>query len=178
MTEKPKSITSLRLPPRYQAIIERSKNVRSIPNAGNHHHGPGAQWRKPLERAGSPWQCFTRILSMAKGRGFWIALVLILAMLSSLASIVAPLLMARAIDGLGGLVGNPSASLRPLILIIMVMALAYAFSSFLQFLQGWFSEKLAQDTLYEMRKRLFDHLNTIVAVRITVRAIIVLMNAG
>ncbi len=160
MPEKPQSITSLRLPPRYQAIIERSKNVSHLPNAG-HHHGPGAQWRKPLERAGSPWQCFTRILSMAKGRGFWIALVLTLAILSSLASIVAPLLMARAIDGLGSLVGNPSASLRPLILIIIVMALAYAFSSFLQFLQGWFSEKLAQDTLYEMRKRLFEHLNTL-----------------
>ncbi len=162
MADKPQSITELRLPPRYQAIIERSKNARHLQNAANqHHHGPGAQWRKPLEKAGSPWQCFTRILSMAKGRGFWIALVLVLAVLSSLISIVAPLLMARAIDSLDGIFGEPSASLRPLILIILLMAAAYAFSTFLQFLQGWFSEKLAQDTLYEMRKRLFDHLNTL-----------------
>ena len=97
MPEKPKSVTALRLPPRYQAVVERSKNARGAQNAPMRHHGPGAQWRKPLEKARSPWQCFRRILSMAKGRGFWIAVVLSLAVCSSLVSIVAPILMGKAI---------------------------------------------------------------------------------
>ena len=159
MPEKARNMTSLRLPPRYQAIVERSRNARTANAATMHHHGPGAQWRKPLEKAGSPWQCFKRILSMAKGRRFWIALVLFLAVLSSLVSIVAPLLMGRAIDCLRIIEADRTTSLAPLLRVIALMAAAYAFSTFLQFLQGWFSEKLAQDTLYEMRKKLFDHLN-------------------
>ena len=68
MPEKPNSVTALRLPPRYQAIVERSKNAKGAHSAqARHHHGPGAQWRKPLEKATSPWQCFKRILSAASG---------------------------------------------------------------------------------------------------------------
>ncbi|MBQ7650412.1 MAG: ABC transporter ATP-binding protein, partial [Victivallales bacterium] len=158
MPDRQNSLTSLRLPPRYQAIVDRTK-CRPAIGAVPHHHGPGANWRKPLEKAGSPWLCFRRILAMAKGRGLWIAIVLSLAALSSLASIIAPILMGKAIDSLRDIADNRSASLKPLLVIIALMASAYAFSSFLHFLQGWFSEKLAQDTLYEMRRRLFDHLN-------------------
>ena len=161
MPDRQNSLSTLRLPPRYQAIVERTKSRPVIGGTMQHHHGPGANWRKPLEKAGSPWLCFKRILSMAKGRGFWIAIVLTLAALSSLASIIAPILMGKAIDSLRGIANDHSASLRPLLVTIFLMAFAYALSSFLHFLQGWFSEKLAQDTLYEMRKRLFDHLNSL-----------------
>ena len=160
MSERANSLTTLRLPPRYQAVVERSKNARGVHNAPTrHHHGPGAQWRKPLEKATSPWQCFKRILSMAKGRGFWMALVFSLAALSSLVSIIAPILMGRAIDCLNVLEGGKSAELSSLLRILALMAAAYAISTLLHFFQSWFSEKLAQDTLYEMRRRLFDHLN-------------------
>lgn len=158
MADKKPSIFDLRLPPHYMNLVESYKPQPGKGGQNHGHHGPGGHWRRQVEHAHSPMKCFMRILGLARARSLWIAIVLTLAIISSAIAIVTPMLMKSAVDCLNLLEKDKTADLSALLQIIMYMAAIYAFSWLLSFLQGWFSEKLAQDTLCEMRRQLFEHL--------------------
>lgn len=150
-----RSVFALRLPERFSRLAERFKRTRG---SGGTRHGPFHGFRNPIERAGSPWRCFARILGMARERAFWIVLVFVLVVLGSGVEMLTPLLLKGAVDSLNLLVGNSKADLGRLIRMIFLMGCAYASIAVISFFRGWLSEKLAQDTLYGLRGRLFSHI--------------------
>ena len=164
----PNPVTGLRLPPRFQKLVDSYRKHapatggESQARPGRHGgHGFHGHWRKPIERAHSPWQTFRRIIAMAKGRTFWILLVFALSLLSSGIGIVTPLIMKEAVDCIRIFEDTPQADTRRFLAFLLSLAFLYAFSAFLSYLQGWFAEKLAQDTLFSLRQDLFNHLNRV-----------------
>ena len=156
------NVTVLRLPPRFQKLVEaykRHAQVNGAPGGGGPPHM--RHLRTPIVRAHSPWQTFCRIVAMAKGRTAWIFLLFCLAIISSALGLYSPLLMRNTVDCIRIFEKQPEADINRFLILLATLAGFYVFSSFLSFLQGWFSEKLAQDTLYDLRKNLFDHLNQV-----------------
>ena len=77
------NVTALRLPPRFQKLVEaykRHAQINGAPGGGGPPHM--RHLRTPIVRAHSPWQTFCRIVAMAKGRTAWITLLFFLAIIS------------------------------------------------------------------------------------------------
>ena len=156
------NVTALRLPPRFQKLVEaykRHAQINGAPGGGGPPHM--RHLRNPIVRAHSPWQTFRRIVAMAKGHTAWIFLLFCLAIISSAIGLYAPLLMRNAVDCIRIFEKQPETDMHRFLLLLASLAGLYAFSTFLSYLQGWFSEKLAQDTLFSLRQNLFNHLNTV-----------------
>ncbi|MBR0460248.1 MAG: ABC transporter ATP-binding protein [Victivallales bacterium] len=155
----------LHLPQRYRRLMEAyrpgSKEAR-LANAGRAnaaaHHGPGGRMSAPLQRAGSPWQSFLRVVAVAGEHRMWIALVFALVSFGAVLSVVQPVFIRRAVDCIanGAKTGEglPGGLLRELSFLVV----CYALGALLSFLQGWLGSRLAQSVLMALRNRLCRHL--------------------
>lgn len=128
-----------------------------------HGGGPGAMM--PGEKAGNFKESISQLLKYV-GKYKWIILIIMLvAMLSTVFSIVGPKIMGQATTELyAGVMrmmkGDPRGiDFQAIGLILQRVLLFYGFSAMLNFMQGWFMAGISTDISYRLRKEIFDKIN-------------------
>jgi ATP-binding cassette subfamily B protein len=118
--------------------------------------GPGPGNPGKIEKATDSRQAFTRLLYYLKPYKLTLILVFLFVLLYTLLSLAGPYLMGVAIDDYiipGDVPG--------LIQISLLMLLAYVLNTAFQSLSGWMMARVSQGALKQMRRDLFQHLQTL-----------------
>jgi ATP-binding cassette subfamily B protein len=118
--------------------------------------GPGRHGGMRIEKARDVRGALYRLLARLRPYRGALALVFVLVLLSSLLSLLGPILMQIAIDGFirtGDLVGLGR--------VVLAMLAAYLGSWLLTAVQGTIMARISQQTMRTLRRDLFDHLQTL-----------------
>ena len=150
--EKKTSVNGVILPERLAALAALKLN-----NGKPQGRGPGGPggWHRQLEQAHDTKATFRRLLGFLRGRLPLMIAVAVLVLLGTLLGLAGPWLLGQAVDSLKVSVGGVKVDMDRLVKILAVMAFVYGFNSLVQFLQGWTSAKIAQDTVRLLRQKLF-----------------------
>ena len=153
--EKKTSVNGVILPERLAALAALKLN-----NGKPQRRGPGGPggWHRQLEQAHDTKATFRRLLGFLRGRLPLMIAVAVLVLLGTLLGLAGPWLLGQAVDSLKVSVGGVKVDMDRLVKILAVMAFVYGFNSLVQFLQGWTSAKIAQDTVRLLRQKLFMKL--------------------
>ncbi|MBP5671671.1 MAG: ABC transporter ATP-binding protein [Victivallales bacterium] len=152
--EKKTTVNGVVLPERLAALAALKLN-NGKPQGGG--HGPGG-WHRQLEQAHDSKATFFRLLGFLRGRLPLMIAVAILVILGTLLNLASPWLLGQAVDSLKVSINGVLVDMQRLLTIICLMAFVYGFNSLVQFLQGWTSAKIAQDTVRLLRQKLFMKL--------------------
>lgn len=116
--------------------------------------GPG---RPPIiEKAQNPRQALTRLFLYLKPFKVTIGLVLIFVVIYSLLGLAGPYLMGVAIDKF-----ISGKDVTGLMWIALLMLATYLLNNLFQALANWLMAKVSQDALKQLRRDLFQHLQTL-----------------
>ena len=131
-------------------------------NAARGHGGMLVGLEKPKDFKGS----FRRLLTYLKPLKLQIYLVIILAILGTAFAVLGPKVMGDAITVLfegtyEKIIGQADASIdfQKVGKILLLLAALYLFSSVFQFFQTYIMASVAQKTVYDLRKSVFDKMN-------------------
>ena len=165
MTEPKKPALELQLPPRWQALVERtmaadakgggSRQGRHMGGGG--HHGMHRQVVRARDARGS----FLRLLRALRGRTLWLLVMFALVISGTCLSLLSPLFLGRAIDALKVVKNEVPVDMDVLWRMLLFLLLVYVGNTVVSFLQGWLSAKISQDTVCELRRDLFAKLQTL-----------------
>ena len=165
MTEPKKPALELQLPPRWQALVERtmaadakgggSRQGRHMGGGG--HHGMHRQVVRARDARGS----FLRLLRALRGRTLWLLVMFALVISGTCLSLLSPLFLGRAIDALKVVKNEVPVDMDVLWRMLLFLLLVYMGNTVVSFLQGWLSAKISQDTVCELRRDLFAKLQTL-----------------
>jgi ATP-binding cassette subfamily B multidrug efflux pump len=163
MSAAKKSNLNLKLPPRWQAIVERgaAADAKSGGRRGRHMGGGGGGrhgMHRQIVRARDARGSFLRLLRTLRDRVPWLLLMFLLVISGTGLSLLSPLFLGRAIDSLKVMTDGVSADLDRLWRMIMLLLMVYVGNALVSFLQGWLSAKISQDTVYDLRGELFAKL--------------------
>ena len=142
--EKKTTVNGVVLPERLAALA-----ALKLSNGKPQGRGPGGPggWHRQLEQAHDTKATFKRLLGFLRGRLSLMIAVAILVLLGTLLGLAGPWLLGQAVDSLKVSVGGVQVDMNRLVKILAVMAFVYGFNTLVQFLQGWTSAKIAQDTV-------------------------------
>lgn len=165
MTEPKKPALELQLPPRWQALVERSMAADAKGGGsrqgrhmgGGGHHGMHRQVVRARDARGS----FLRLLRALRGRTLWLLVMFALVISGTCLSLLSPLFLGRAIDALKVVKNEVPVDMDVLWRMLLFLLLVYVGNAAVSFLQGWLSAKIAQDTVCELRRDLFAKLQTL-----------------
>ncbi len=165
MTEPKKPALGLHLPPRWQALVERTLAADSKgggPQHGRHlggggHHGMQRQIVRARDARGS----FLRLLRALRGRTLWFLVIFVLVISGTCLALLSPLFLGRAIDALKVVKHDVPVDMDVLRRMLLLLLLVYVGNTVVSFLQGWLSAKISQDTVCELRRELFAKLQTL-----------------
>lgn len=165
MTEPKKPALELQLPPRWQALVERtmaadakgggSRQGRHMGGGG--HHGMHRQVVRARDARGS----FLRLLRALRGRTLWLLVMFALVISGTCLSLLSPLFLGRAIDALKVVKNEVPVDMDVLWRMLLFLLLVYVGNTVVSFLQGWLSAKISQDTVCELRRDLFAKLQAL-----------------
>lgn len=169
MTEPKKPLVQLKLPPRWQALVERTMaaDAKSGGARHGHHRGSGGGGGGPhgmhrqIIRARDARGSFLRLLRALRGRRHWLLVMFVLVSLGTALSLLSPLFLGRSVDALKVLEHDVAVDMDVLGRMLLLMFLVYVGNTLVSFLQGWLSAKIAQDTVCELRRDLFAKLQTL-----------------
>ncbi|AJS57272.1 ABC transporter ATP-binding protein [Paenibacillus sp. IHBB 10380] len=99
------------------------------------------------------WKRLLRYASRYHSTTLWAVLS---AILSVIASLIGPLLIGRAVDHM---VGAGAVNFSALGLLLIGLAIVYALGSLFGWLLIYLTNRIAYQTVYEMRRQLFDQMN-------------------
>jgi ATP-binding cassette, subfamily B, multidrug efflux pump len=116
--------------------------------------GPGRPAK--IEKAQNPRQAMARLLPYLKPFLIPISLVLFFVVVYTLLGLVAPYLMGVAIDKF--IAGKDTAGLERTALIMLVV---YLLNNLFQAVANWIMARVSQDALKNLRRDLFQHLQTL-----------------
>ncbi len=132
---------------------------------GQGGHGPGGMIGRPVEKAKDFKGTLLRLLGYLKPYTFRIVVVFLLAILSNIFSIVSPKILGNAttllFDGEVAILKKiPGAQIdfEGLIRILVTLAVLYAISALFSYLQQYMMVFVAQGTVYDLRKQVYDKL--------------------
>lgn len=136
----------------------RQGDIQVRPRVGGRHSGPPMMMgEKPKDTKGT----FKRLLNYLKPRQKQLFFVFVAAILSTVFSIVGPMVMGKAIteifEGISEkMKGVPGASVdfEKISQILITLAGLYVFSSLFQFLQQFIMSSVAQKTVYDLRQEI------------------------
>ena len=154
--EKKTTVNGVVLPERLAALA-----ALKLSNGKPQGRGPGGGppgWSRQLEQAHNSKATFKRLLGFLRGRLPLMIAVAVLVILGTLFGLAGPWLLGHAVDSLKMSVNGVQVNMERLAKILAVMAFVYGFNSLVQFLQGWTSAKIAQDTVRLLRQKLFMKL--------------------
>ncbi|MBR6323513.1 MAG: hypothetical protein IKR62_00920, partial [Victivallales bacterium] len=153
--EKKTTVNGVVLPERLAALA-----ALKLSNGKPQGRGPGGPggWHRQLEQAHDTKATFRRLLGFLRGRLSLMIAVAVLVLLGTLLGLAGPWLLGQAVDSLKVSVGGVQVDMNRLVKILAVMAFVYGFNTLVQFLQGWTSAKIAQDTVRLLRQKLFMKL--------------------
>ena len=115
--------------------------------------GPGHMGSARIEKAQDPRGALRRLVAYLKPFRLALALTVVLILVSSVLGLLGPILLGRAIDQFG----DSAALLRT----IALMLGAYLAAWLSQIAQGYIMSTVAQRALRDMRRDLFEHLQTL-----------------
>ena len=153
--EKKTTVNGVVLPERLAALAALKLN-NGKPQGGR-APGPGG-WHRQLEQAHDTKATFKRLLGFLRGRLPLMVAVAVLVILGTLLGLAGPWLLGQAVDSLKVSIDGVQVDMHRLLQVLAVMAFVYGFNSLVQFLQGWTSAKIAQDTVQLLRQKLFMKL--------------------
>ena len=154
--EKKTTVNGVVLPERLAALAALKLN-NGKPQGGGRGPGPGG-WHRQLEQAHDTKATFKRLLGFLRGRLPLMVAVAVLVILGTLLGLAGPWLLGQAVDSLKVSIDGVQVDKHRLLQVLAVMAFVYGFNSLVQFLQGWTSAKIAQDTVRLLRQKLFMKL--------------------
>src|SRR5580658_10123109 len=94
-----------------------------------------------------------RIITYAKPYKLWLSLFLVVTILDSLITVVNPLLLRAIIDK--GILGHHEAIVIGIAAAVAAVAI---FDAFLGFAIRWFSARIGEGLIYDLRTQVFDHV--------------------
>src|SRR5271170_4605432 len=94
-----------------------------------------------------------RILTYAKPYRLWLSLFLVVTILDALITVVNPLLLRAIIDK--GILGHDEALVIGLAATVAAVAL---FDAFLGFAARWYSSRIGEGLIYDLRTQVFSHV--------------------
>ncbi len=118
--------------------------------------GPGRHGSMRIEKARDVRGALHRLLARLRPYRASLALVFVLVLVSSLLSLLVPILMQLAIDGF-----IKTGDLAGLGRVVLVMLAAYLGSWLLGAVQGTIMARVSQQAMRTLRRDLFDHLQTL-----------------
>jgi ATP-binding cassette subfamily B multidrug efflux pump len=118
--------------------------------------GPGRHGSMRIEKARDVRGSLRRLLARLRPYRGALVLVFVLVLLSSLLSLLGPILMQIAIDGF-----IHTGDLAGLAHVVLAMLAAYLGSWLLTAIQGTIMARVSQQTMRTLRRDLFDHLQTL-----------------
>ncbi|WP_422124491.1 ABC transporter ATP-binding protein [Planococcus sp. X10-3] len=135
-------------------------DIKKRPQRGGHGFGPpGANMMMAGEKPKNFKATFKRLLAYLKPRRARLTVVFAAAILSTVFTIIGPMIMGMAITELfegayGEIRGEPGASINFDVIgqLLMLLAGLYIFSSAFMYLQQYLMSSVAQDTVYDLRE--------------------------
>ncbi|MBQ8404880.1 MAG: ABC transporter ATP-binding protein [Clostridia bacterium] len=140
---------------------ERKAPPSNMPNIGRPGGGPGGPMgaRMNAQKPKNLGKTIARLLSyIGASRAILIAL-LVLVLVVTAADIAGPALQGAAIDTIKIVDGKFSVDLAEMRKYLILMGVIFAASALVTYVQGLLSAKLAQNTVYRMRKDLFGKIS-------------------
>lgn len=132
---------------------------------GSGGHGPGGMVGRPVEKAKDFKGTLKRLLGYLRPYTFRIVVVFILTILSNIFSIISPKILGNATTLLYNgevaiLQKTPGAHIdfNGLIRILVILAVLYAVSALFTYFQQYMMVFVAQGTVYDLRKQVYDKL--------------------
>src|SRR5271165_6832900 len=99
-----------------------------------------------------------RIVTYAKPYKLWLSLFLIVTVLDALITVVNPLLLRAIIDK--GILGHDEALV---IALAGTVAAVAVFDAFLSFVTRWYSARIGEGLIYDLRTQVFSHVQQPIA---------------
>ncbi len=122
-----------------------------------HHHGPIG---KEPEHAANPMATLRELFAFLRGRRLAIALLLLPITLSVLAGLVWPRMLGRIIDAIKTSL-DEGATAPPYLRIATLVGIgfgAFLVSQVCSLIQGYTTNRISNETVRDMRRRLFEHI--------------------
>ncbi|MGN1096013.1 MAG: ABC transporter ATP-binding protein [Eubacteriales bacterium] len=142
-------------------MAEERKAPQNMPNISGRGPGPGGPMgaRMNVQKPKNMIKTLSRLFGyIGKSRMMLIALLLLVLIITG-ADILGPMLQKEAIDTITFADGKLSVDFGKMKLMLLYMGIIYAISAALTYLQGLLSAKLAQGTVWRMRKDLFEKIS-------------------
>ena len=141
-------------------------DIKKRPQRGGHSFGPpGANMMMAGEKPKNFKATLKRLLAYLKPRRARLTVVFAAAILSTVFTIIGPMIMGMAITELfegayGEIRGEPGASIDFDVIgqLLMLLAGLYVFSSAFMYLQQYLMSSVAQDTVYDLRENVSTKL--------------------
>jgi ATP-binding cassette subfamily B protein len=108
-----------------------------------------------LEGRRASWQTARRVFAFARPFRHWIAVFLVLVVGSSIVGVATPVLAGRVVNAITG--GDPDARGAVVRIALLIGALAVIDAGF-SLAQRWFSARIGEGIIYDLRTRVYDHV--------------------
>jgi ATP-binding cassette, subfamily B, multidrug efflux pump len=140
--------------------------MRPRQGPGQGGHGPGGMIGRPVEKAKDFKGTLRRLLKYLKPYTFRLVIILLLTILSNTFGIISPKILGNATTILytgevNILKGVPGASIdiHALVQILITLGILYLVSALFAYFQQYMMAFIAQGTVYDLRKAVFEKLN-------------------
>ncbi len=130
------------------------------PGMGRPGGGPGRGPMMMVEKPKDMKKTFMKLVRYIGKSKYLVIGLLAVMVFTTLLNLAGPVLQQKAIDSISIKSGDGfSVDFQMLTVVLITMAVVYALSSLLSYLQGIYSAKLSQSTVYMMRKDLFAKMS-------------------